>query len=385
MKFMHLGDLHLGRTLGDFSLIEDQKYILEQLLEIAKEQGVDAIFLAGDIYDKSIPSEAAVQLLDTFLSELANSKIKTYMISGNHDSEERLHFGSRLFEENEIHISAKYQGKLEHRIIQDSFGEVHVYLLPFVKASKVKGFYPEEEIQTYDDAVRVILEHAQIDTSQRNILIAHQFVAGKGVDIKTVGSEGLAVQNVGLVEQIGYDSLEMFDYVALGHIHGPQKIGRDYIRYSGSPLKYSLTEANNDKSVPIVTIEEKGKLDISLVTLVPKRDVRHLKGTLEQLLDPKMISAPEDYIYVTLTNEDIVNDAMGIFQQYYPNTVKIDYDNSHTKELEQIDITNTVNSKSFTELISDFYSLMYGCEITEEEMVLMKEVAREAGVEVEAD
>ena len=177
----------------------------------------------------------------------------------------------------------------------------------------------------------------------------------------------------------------MFDYVALGHIHGPQKIGRDYIRYSGSPLKYSLTEANNDKSVPIVTMEEKGKMDISLVPLVPKRDVRHLKGTLEQLLDPKMIIAPEDYIYVTLTNEDIVNDAMGIFQQYYPNTVKIDYDNSHTKELEQIDITNTVNNKSFTELISDFYSLMYGCEITEEEMILMKEVAREAGVEVEAD
>ncbi len=385
MKLLHLGDLHIGKSLGDFSLIEDQRYILDQIMDIVKKQNVDAVLIAGDVYDKSIPSEDAVRLFDYFICRLASMKVKTFIISGNHDSDERLNFGSTLFEANEVYISAKYDGALYKQTCKDSVGNINIYLLPFVKASQVKHFFPEEQIDTYNDAVKIILSHAQIDENERNILVAHQFVAGKGEEPVMGGSEGVAVQNVGLVEKIGIECFQGFDYVALGHIHSPQRIVNAEIRYSGSPLKYSLSEVNNEKSVPIITIGKKGETDIELVKLKPLRDMRHLKGKMEQLLDKKNIKAPEDFIYVTLTDEDTINDAMGIFQQYYPNTIKIDYDNAHTREIEQVDITRIVEDKSFPELIFEFYRLIYGCDINEEEMKIMNEVAREAGVVLETN
>ena len=187
-----------------------------------------------------------------------------------------------------------------------------------------------------------------------------------------------------MVEKIGYDCFDDFDYVALGHIHSPQRVGRDEVRYSGSPLKYSLSEANNEKSVPVITVTAEERVQIELVPLKPKRGMRHMKGTLKELLDKKKVKATEDFIYATLTDEDIINDAMGIFQQVYPNTVRIDYDNSHTREIEQVDISKIAENKSFPELIGDFYRLMYGCEISEEEMDVMRTAAREAGVINEA-
>ena len=385
MKLLHLGDLHLGKSLGDFDLIEDQKYILKEVLNIVKKQKIDTVLIAGDVYDKSIPSEAATVLLDFFLCELAKLKVNTFMISGNHDSDDRLNYGSSLFESNRIFISAVYNGSLYKQTITDEFGELDVYLLPFVKASQVRRFYPEEEINSYEDAVKVILNSAEIDGKRRNILVAHQFVCGIGIDPQCAGSEGASVQSVGTVERIGFNCFNAFDYVALGHIHSPQSVGREEIRYAGSPLKYSLSEVNNNKSVPVVTIGEKGKVDIELIPLKPMRDLRHIKGTMEKLLDKKNITAPEDFIYVTLTDEDMINDAMGIFQQFYPNTVKIDYDNSHTHELETVDISKIVENKSFDELIEDFYHLMYGCDMTEEEKAIMNEAAKKAGVVDEAD
>jgi exonuclease SbcD len=385
MKLLHLGDLHIGKSLGDFSLIEDQRYILDQLMEIVKKQNVDAVLIAGDVYDKSIPSEDAVRLFDYFICRLASMKVKTFIISGNHDSDERLNFGSTLFEANELYISAKYEGVLYKQTCKDTVGNINIYLLPFVKASQVKHFFPEEQIETYNDAVKIILGHAQIDENERNILVAHQFVAGKGEEPVMGGSESVAVQNVGLVEKIGIECFQGFDYVALGHIHSPQRIVSEEIRYSGSPLKYSLGEVNNEKSVPIITIGKKGEVEIELVKLKPLRDMRHLKGKMEQLLDKKNIKAPDDFIYVTLTDEDTINDAMGIFQQYYPNTIKIDYDNAHTREIEQVDITRITEDKTFPELIFEFYHLIYGCDINEEEMKIMKEVAREAGVVLETN
>ena len=385
MKFMHLGDLHIGKSLGDFHLIEDQRFILDQILEIAEKQSVDALLIAGDVYDKSIPGEDAVRLFDYFICRLADRKIKTFIISGNHDSDERLNFGSSLFEANELYIAAKYGGTLYRQELKDEHGKINVYLLPFVKASQVRHFFPEEEIDSYDSAVRTVFKHAKINKKERNILVAHQFVAGKEGDPAMGGSEGATVQNVGLVEKIGADCFADFDYVALGHIHSPQKVGREEVRYSGSPLKYSLSEVRNDKSVPIITAGKKGDVSIEFVKLKPMRDLRHLTGKMEQLLDRKNIEAPEDYIHVTLTDEDIVNDAMGIFQQYYPNTVKIDYDNAHTREMEQVDISRIAEDKSFPELISDFYHMMYGCEISEEEMAVMNEIGREAGVVNETD
>lgn len=385
MKILHLGDLHIGKSVCDFNMIRDQEYMLEQVLDIIEKHGVDAVLMAGDVYDKSIPSEEAVRLLDWFLCRLSERNMETFLISGNHDSDERLQFGSSLFEAHKIHIAAKYDGSVYKRVCRDKFGKVNIYLLPFVKASQVRHFYPEENIASYEDAVRVALAHADIDPSERNILVAHQFVSGRSEEPRLGGSEGAAVVNVGTIEKIGVDCFDDFDYVALGHIHSPQKIGRDTVRYSGSLLKYSLSEADDTKSVPIVTLEEKGSVSVDLIEMRPLRNMRHLKGRIDQLLNPRNITSPDDYIYVTLTDDNPADNAMGIFQQYYPNTMKIVYDNAHTRETGQIDITNITREKTYPELISDFYRMMYGCDISDEELRMMKEVAREAGVTDEAD
>ena len=384
MKFLHLGDLHLGKTLFDFDLVEDQRYILDQILCIAEKESVDGVLIAGAVYDKSVPSEAATKLLDYFLMKLAQKEIKVFMVSGNHDSDDRLNYGSTLFASNQIFISAVFDGTLHRQSFAEEDTKINIYMLPFVKASQVRHYFPDEKIESYDDAVQTIIRNTDINKSNKNILVAHQFVSGKGEDPALAGSESVGTQSVGLVEKIGYDCFNDFDYVALGHIHSPQKVGREEIRYAGSPLKYSLSEANNEKSVSLITVSAEERVKIELVPLKPMRNVRHIKGTLKELLDKKNVKAPEDFIYATLTDEDIINDAMGIFQQVYPNTVRIDYDNSHTREIEQVDISKIAENKSFPELIGDFYRLMYGCEITEEEMDVMRTAAREAGVINEA-
>ncbi|MBP0977264.1 MAG: exonuclease SbcCD subunit D [Oscillospiraceae bacterium] len=385
MKMMHVGDLHLGKSLGDFDLKDDQEYMLDQLLKIVDDHSVNAVLIAGDVYDKAIPSEAATKMLDYFLDSLAERKVCTYMISGNHDSDERLNYGSNLFETNNIFISTKFEGKLYKQVFKGENEETDIYLLPFVKASQVRHYLPEKKIETYDDAVRAIIDSADIDPSRCNVIVSHQFVMGKSEDPALSGSESLGTQTVGTVEKIGYDCFDIFDYAALGHIHSPQQVGRREVRYSGSPLKYSLSEVNNEKSVPLITLSGKGNVEIELVPLKPMRNMRHLKGKLKDLLDKSNVTAPEDFIYATLTDEDFVSDAMGIFQQVYPNTVKIDYDNSHTREVEQVDISKIAENRSFADLISDFYRQMYGCEISDEEMDVMRAAAREAGVLHEAD
>ena len=385
MKFIHLGDLHIGKSIGEFDLIEDQKYILDQILDIAEKNGIDAVLIAGDVYDKTIPSEAAVRLFDYFICRLAEKRIKTFIITGNHDSDERLNFGSSLFEARDIFISAKYEGKLFKNEVEDSDWNVYIYLMPFIKASQFRHFYPDEEIENYDDAVRVVLDKSMINPEERNILVAHQFVAGKSADPQLGGSESVSTQTVGLVEKIGADCFTDFDYVALGHIHSPQSVGREEIRYAGSPLKYSLSEASNNKFATIVNLGKKGDVDIKLEPLYPMRDLRHLKGRMKQLLKEENIIAPEDFIYVTLTDEETVGNAMGIFQQYYPNTIRIEYDNSHTRELQQTDITQITENKTFGEMISDFYQMVYGCEISEEELAFMNKIAGEAGIVNETD
>lgn len=385
MKFAHIGDLHLGKSLGDFDLIEDQKYMLDQILSLIRERDVDGILIAGDVYDKALPSEAAVNLLDYFLKSLAEAGVKAYMISGNHDSDDRLNFGSSLFQANHIYISSVYNGTLSKYTVQDEYGAVNIYLLPFVKASQVRHFYSEETIDNYEDAVRTVIRSANIDPTERNVLVAHQFVTGGGEDPALGGSEGVGTVSVGLVEKIGYRCFDDFDYVALGHIHSPQHVGKEEVRYSGSILKYSLSEVDNEKSIPIITLGEKGKVEIELVPLRPLHEMRHLRGTIAQLLSAEHVTNPADFIYATLTDEDYVNDAMGIFQQTYPHTVKIDYDNSHTRAVEQVDINNVVADRSFSELIRDFYQRIYQCEISPEEMNYMRMVAREAGVMDETD
>ena len=385
MKFLHLGDLHIGKSIGEFDLIEDQKYILDQILDIAGKNDIKYILIAGDVYDKSVPSEAAVRLFDYFICRLAKERIKTFIITGNHDSDERMHFGSSLFEARDIYICAKYNGELFRKEVEDEEGKVNIYLMPFIKASQVRHFFPDEKIENYDDAVRVVLDRSRIDPKERNILVAHQFVAGRSADPQLGGSESVSTQTVGLVEKIGADCFKDFDYVALGHIHSAQSVGREEIRYAGSPLKYSLSEASNQKFATIVNLGKKGETDIRLEPLHPMRDLRHIKGRMRQLLKEENIVALEDFIYVTLTDEDFIDNVMSIFQQHYPNTIRIEYDNSHTKEIRQTDVAQIAVNKTFGEMISDFYQLVYGCEISEEELALMNKIAGEAGVTNEAD
>lgn len=384
MRFIHLGDLHIGKTLGDFNLIEDQRFLLDQILDLIKEKSVDGVLIAGDVYDRALPSEQAVELLDQFITSLAENGTKAYIISGNHDSEERLNYGRKFFANRGIHIVSKFAGELEKVVCEDEFGKLNVCLLPFIKASQVRHYFPDEEISSYDDAVRTVIEHADINYGERNILVAHQFVAGEDGPV-IAGSEGASVTNIGLVEKISSESLRNFDYVALGHLHSAQQVGYENIRYSGSLMKYSLNEVNSKKSVPVITFKGKGDMEMELVPLKPARDLRHITGKLDQLLRSENIKDPEDFMYVTLTDEDIINDAMGIIQHYYPNTVKLDYRNSHTQELEDITIGEIEDSKSFDELISDFYKKMYGRDISDEELEIMMSVAREAGVVHEAD
>lgn len=386
MNFLHIGDLHLGKNLGSFDLIEDQQYILKQIITLAKENRVDALLLAGDIYDKTIPSEKAVSLLDTFLQTLVKEDIKAFLVSGNHDSDVRLDFGNRLFETNGIYIAGRYQGGLTRISCEDSFGPLNVYLLPFIKASQVKSYYPDEDINSYDDAVRCVIEKADIDETQRNLLVAHQFVAGRNKKPILGGSENQATLQVGLVEQVFVDSFDVFDYVALGHIHHAQKIARKQVRYSGSPLVYSLSEVGQEKTVPLISVKEKGEVEVTLLPLKPLRKVLHLKGKLASLLAPQNILSPDAYVYVTLTDEEPVQNVMSILQQHYPRTLKVSYENSHTKALSLGEVEEFKrNDNDFPKLISDFYSMMYGCPISGEEMEIVQDVARKAGVMHETD
>lgn len=385
MKFLHIGDLHLGKTLNDFDLTRDQKYILDQLLQIADREAVDGVWIAGDVYDRPVPSEAATRLLDYFLRELAERGIRVFMISGNHDSDDRLAYGSALFASNRIFIASVFDGTLPVQRLTDGNAVIDVYLLPFVKASQVRHYFPEEKIENYADAVRTILRHTPVCKSHRNILIAHQFVAGKDEDPALAGSESIGTQSVGTVEKIGYDCFDAFDYVALGHIHSPQRVGRDGVRYAGSPLKYSLSEAGHEKTVPLVTVPPEGKVQTELIPLKPMRDLRHLKGTMKELLAPEHVRAAEDFIYATLTDEEVISDAMGIFRQVYPNTVRLDYDNAHTREIGQAVPAGAAENRSFSEWIGEFYRLIYGCEMTKEEREVMETAAREAGVLSETD
>lgn len=380
MRFLHLGDIHIGKSLGEFNLLDDQKYIFDEIIRIGKENGIDAVMIAGDVYDKAIPSEGAVGLFDYFINSLSSEGFKTYVISGNHDSDARLNFGSRLFEAKDIYISAKYNGTLYKQVEKDEYGDVNIYLLPFVKASNVRQYYPEEKIENYENAVETVIKNADINKNERNILVAHQFVVAGEKNPVLSGSEGAGTKMVGNVEKIRAGVFDDFDYVALGHIHSAQHIGRNEVRYSGSPLKYSLSEANDEKTVTMVDINEKGNVSVRKIPLQPRRDLRHIKGKMENLLKKENIVDEEDYMYVTLTDEDFINDAMGIIQNYYPNTVKVDYDNSRTKEIENIDIEEITKDKSFDEIISEFYSKIYGLDIDEEELKYMMDAAREAKV-----
>lgn len=381
MKFLHTGDIHLGKALGEFDLSDDQEYMLDQIIEIAIQEKVDAIMIAGDVFDRPVPNERAVRNLDSFLNKISKTNIDVYMISGNHDSDERLNFGSKLFQNNGIYVSSVFDGKVFKRTVKDDWGEVDIYMLPFVKASQVSLLYPDEEVEkSYEKAIRVVLEHTEVDTSRRTVLVTHQYVISGGNDPVLSGSEGRSAKFVGTLERVSASCFDAFDYVALGHIHSAQSIGREEVRYAGTPLKYSVKDVNDEKSVTLVTMEEKGSIDWKKISLKPKRAFRHLTGELLTLIDPRNVENTDDYIYVTLTDEVPIDDAMSIMQQVYPRTVTLDYENQNDPNGNGLDVTKYSDEKSFEALFREFYSMMYGEDVDEAELDIVLQAADEVGV-----
>lgn len=367
MRFLHLSDLHLGKRVNEFSMLEDQAYILKEILNIIDEQKVEAVLIAGDIYDKVIPSAEAVRLLDDFLTRLAARELPVFLISGNHDSAERIAFGSRLMSSRQIYLSPVFEADVEPVTVNDEYGEINIYMLPFVKPSLVKRVYPEEEIITYQDAVNAAVQHMQIDTDKRNILLAHQFVTGAA----RCDSEELSVGGVDDVDASVFDG---FDYVALGHLHGPQKIGKETVRYSGTPLKYSFSEASHKKAAVIVDVEEKGTVEIQQIPIVPKHDMREIRGTYMEVtaLDFYKDMNTDDYLHITLTDEEDIPDAIGKLRTIYPNIMKLSYDNLRTRAAVTVRGTAEVEEKSPMELLREFYELQNNQPMTDEQ----EEIAR---------
>lgn len=370
MKLIHLSDLHLGKRVNDFSMLEDQQYILAEILQIIDREEPDGVLIAGDVYDKSVPSAEAVALLDDFLVRLSKRELRIFVISGNHDSPERMAFGGRLMERSGVHLAPVYDGKVEPVVLTDQYGPVKLYLLPFVKPSHVRRCFPEREIATYTDAVAAAIEAMGVDTTVRNVLVTHQFVTGAA----RCDSEELSVGGTDNVDAAVFDP---FDYVALGHIHGPQQVGRETVRYCGTPLKYSFSEAGHKKSVTVVELGEKGAVTIRTIPLKPLRDMVELRGTYEELTLRAFYegtSYPRDYIHITLTDEEDIPDAVGKLRIIYPNLMKLDYDNKRTRAGIHLEGAEDVQQKSPLELLEEFYSSQNGQPMSEEQRAFARDM-----------
>lgn len=362
MKFIHLSDLHIGKRVNEFSMIEDQEYILTKIINIVDDVKPEAVLICGDVYDKSVPSAEAVSMFDEFLVRLSKRSLKIFIISGNHDSPERIAFGAKLMNASGVYMSPVFGKDIVSVKLYDHHGDVNVFMLPFIKPAHVKVHFPQATIESYTDAVKTAIDNLDVETVDRNILLTHQFVTGS----ERCDSEDISV---GGSDNISSGVFEKFDYVALGHIHKPQSIGRETLRYCGTPLKYSFSEASHQKSVTVVELQEKGIVNIQTVDLIPLRDMREIKGTYMEMTDKRFYSSLnlEDYYHITLTDEEDVIDAINKLRVIYKNIMKLDYDNKRTRSGSVIDSINDVQSKSPLTLVSEFYELQNNQPISEEQ------------------
>lgn len=351
MRLIHLSDLHLGKRVNEFSMLEDQAYILKQILAIIDAEKPHAVLLAGDVYDKAVPPTEAVELFDEFLVGLARRGLEVFVISGNHDSPERISFGARIMDASGIHLSPVYSGRVLPTSLEDEYGPVDVYMLPFLKPAQVRRYFEGEELSTYTEAVGRAIQSMDIDQKRRNVLVTHQFVTGA----RRSESEELSV---GGADNVDAGVFSVFDYVALGHLHSPQNCGTDRIRYCGTPLKYSFSEARDAKSVTVVELGEKGTLSCRTVPLTPLHDLVELKGTYSDLTLKAFYentSWQEDYVHITLTDEEDVPDAVGKLRTIYHRLMKLDYDNTRTRSQGELQALEEIEAKSPLQLFSDFY------------------------------
>lgn len=369
MKIIHLSDLHLGKRVNEFSMLEDQQYILTKIINVIDDEKPQAVIIAGDVYDKSVPSAEAVQLFDRFLVRLAKRNVQVFVISGNHDSAERIAFASQLIDQSGIHLSPVYDGTVIPTRLSDGENAVTFYMLPFLKPANVRRFFEDETIESYNDAMRVAVSHMDIDPSDINVLITHQFVTG------ATRSESEDI-SVGGTDNVDASVFEPFDYVALGHIHGPQKVERETIRYCGTPLKYSFSEKDQEKSVTVVEIQSKENIEIRTIPLVPKHDLREIKGSYSELTLKSNYegTATDDYLHIILTDEEDVPDAVGRLSSIYPNLMKLDYDNTRTRGSAYIGRAENIERKSEVELFAELYEKQNGQGMSEEQLKFSTEL-----------
>lgn len=373
---MHLSDLHLGKRVNGFSMMEDQEYILNRILEIMEEEQPDGLLIAGDVYDKTIPPAEAVRLMDDFLTAVAAKHVPVFLISGNHDSAERVAFGHQLMQGSGIWISPVYDGTIRHHTLEDRWGEVNIYLIPFLRPSVVRSFFPDVEIEDYTDALRTIIEDLQVDTSRRNVVLAHQFVTAAGALPETCDSEQLSV---GGLDRVDGSVFSPFDYTALGHLHGPQRVGSETIRYAGSPLKYSFSELHQKKSVTVAELREKGVTEIRQIPLQPRREMTELRGTFEEILEEarKKGEPQTDYYHMILTDETDVVDALSRLREYYPNIMLLDYDNRRTRSQKEVEQLDRVEERTPGELFAALYEQQNGQEMDSDRKEYLDGLIRE--------
>lgn len=363
MKFIHLSDLHIGKRVNEFPMYEDQEYILTEIIKIIDNEKPDAVLIAGDIYDKSIPPSDAVTMFDAFLVLLSKRNLKVFVISGNHDSPERLSFCSRLIEKSGVYFSPVYNGHIAPVKLEDEYGEVNIYMLPFVKPANVRRFFDDREILNYTDAMETAISEMNVNRESRNVLVTHQFVTGAD---RTESEE----ISVGGTDNVDVSVFDDFDYVALGHIHRPQNCLSKRVRYCGTPLKYSFSEANDKKSVTIVELKEKGSLEICTADLVPKHEMREIKGKYEEITAKSFYentTYQTDYMHITLTDEEDIPDGVGKLRTIYHNLMKLDYDNMRTRSNSQITGAQNIEEKSPLELFEDFYEMQNNQPMSEEQ------------------
>lgn len=373
---MHLADLHLGKRVNGFSMMEDQEYILNRILEIMEEEQPDGLLIAGDVYDKTIPPAEAVRRMDDFLTAVAEKHVPVFLISGNHDSAERVAFGHQLMQGSGIWISPVYDGTIRHHTLEDRWGEVNIYLVPFLRPSVVRSFFPDAEIGDYTDALGTIIEDLQLDTSKRNVVLAHQFVTAAGALPETCDSEQLSV---GGLDRVDGSVFSPFDYTALGHLHGPQRVGSETIRYAGSPLKYSFSELHQKKSVTVVELRAKGETEIRQIPLQPRREMTELRGTFEEILEEarKKGEPQTDYYHMILTDETDVVDALSRLREYYPNIMLLDYDNRRTRSQKEVEQLDRVEERTPGELFAALYEQQNGQEMDSDRKEYLDGLIRE--------
>lgn len=357
MRLLHISDLHLGKRFKEFSLLEDQEHILEQILILTDKTAPDGILIAGDIYDKSVPSAEAVALFDRFLTRLAARRIPVFAISGNHDSAERIAFGSSLMTQSGIHLSPVYTGSVEPISLEDNYGKVNIYLLPFLRPQTVRRAFPEEaeQITDYSGALACAVSHMTLDPKQRNILVTHQFVTGSS-------GSGSEESFVGGTESVDVQVFDGFDYVALGHIHAAQSVSRETVRYCGTPMKYDFSEIGQEKSVTLVELGQKGTISVTALPLTPLRDMRQIRGSYDELMTKSTYEGTDtqDFIRAVLTDEQDVPDAMRRMRNVYPNLAELLYDNQRTRQSSSFQALEAMEALSPAQLFAQFYESQNG-------------------------